>query len=218
MHVITRICHNDIEVCILAPPIVLAEDEEEQEEEEDYEEEEEDEDEVDDEQGQVEGNGLHHMVVGYGTARTAQGWGSRINALTQPHPTQRHTQLRQAEPQDEHMHDADAGISSATRSAMPAIRRAWQRANRAANTARQSGQQQLAPDIGQLLPVLQPHQRRQPAPCSLLQRGVVFSGCQTLTQLGMRRRDEQWRVTVTLQVSSIKYKCASGPTSTRTVT
>lgn len=107
---------------------------------------------------------------------------------------------------DEDMQDADTdnddadGSPGAYRAAMPAIRRAWQRANRPTAAATQQQQRHPVADIGELLPVLRVDQCRQPAPCSFLQRGVVFEGCQKLTQLGMRRLEEQWTVRVVMQV------------------
>ncbi len=40
-----------------------------------------------------------------------------------------------------------------------------------------------------------------PQPCSYLDQGLRFSGNQRLTQIGVRRREEDWRVDVRIQVS-----------------
>jgi hypothetical protein len=87
-----------------------------------------------------------------------------------------------------------------------AIRQAWNRAGRRAAAAQQQQDQQQQQTLGfsTAVPLLMPEQRRRPGACSFLQRGVMFEGCQRLsTQQGARRREEQWTVSVVIQVSSV---------------
>jgi hypothetical protein len=96
-----------------------------------------------------------------------------------------------------------------------AIRHAWNRAGRrAANPAtQQQTQQQQTLQQQQLgfsvaVPLLMPQQWQRPSGCSLLQRGVTFEGWQRLsTQTGSRRREEQWTVSVVIQVRGEARLC-----------
>jgi hypothetical protein len=103
---------------------------------------------------------------------------------------------------DEEEEDAwDAAPAPAV--ATNAIRQAWNRAGRHAAAAQQQ-QQQQEQELGfsAAVPLLMPEQWRRPGACSFLQRGVTFEGCQRLsTQQGARRREEQWTVSVVIQVS-----------------
>jgi hypothetical protein len=113
----------------------------------------------------------------------------------------------QQEDEDEEEEDAwDAAPAPAV--ATNAIRHAWNRAGRRAavgttqqQQTQQHEQQQQPLGFSAAVPLLMPEQRRRPSTCSLLQRGVRFEGWQRLsTQSGSRRREEQWTVSVVLQV------------------
>jgi hypothetical protein len=94
-----------------------------------------------------------------------------------------------------------------------AIRHAWNRAGRrAAATQQQTQQQTQQPQqlgFSAAVPLLMPQQWQRPSGSSLLQRGVMFEGWQRLsTQTGSRRREEQWTVSVVIQVRTPAGCCA----------
>eukprot|EP00879_Flechtneria_rotunda_P014555 GHRR01015210.1.p1 GENE.GHRR01015210.1~~GHRR01015210.1.p1 ORF type:complete len:507 (+),score=214.38 GHRR01015210.1:231-1751(+) len=107
-------------------------------------------------------------------------------------------------------HDTSPAGAASRAVVTPAIRRAWRRASRATlqlqqqrarqrQQPQQQQQEQVVLGFSAQQLCLSAEQCRPPASCSYLRPGMVFEGHQRLVQLGVRRREEQWRVNVTVQ-------------------